>query len=247
MLRRFALILGFALPLLAAAPQAQAQMDARDMEICRSDCMARARDASDPRYRSCVASRCQGQPSRQAAPQRKAAPKPAAGAPALAATAGNWALDRHEALGVSLFTQTEQGVFGLACAPDGVAVRATNGSFRGASLGWITDTGSAGGTIALTPGAAYSETAGAACAPGAAGMVSAVSVVLVDAPVVARGVGQGFGLALPGGEVPVRSGSEVLARFLSSRAVPTQGLAAGLAALAASCPALAAALRGPCP
>lgn len=244
MLRRLALALALAAPLLAPAAPARAQMDARDMEICRQECMARARDASDPRYRSCVASRCQGQAvRRQAAPARK--PAPAAAAPAAASL--RWGLNSHEALGVSLFAQTEQGVFGLACAPEGVAIRATNGLFRGPALGWITDSGSAGGTIALSPGAAYSETAASACALGVAGLAPAASVVLVDAPVNPRGPGLGYALALPGGDVPVMSGSEVLARFPGSRVVPAEGLAAGLGALAASCPALAQALRSPCP
>lgn len=248
-LRRFALVLALALPPLGASQAALAQMDARDMEICRSDCMSRARDASDPRYRSCVATRCQGQAVRRTTPQKRTSQKPAAAATAAPAAAalGAWAMNSHEALGAAVLTQTEQGVLGVACTPEGIAIRATNGLFRGPSLGWITDTGSTGGTIALVPGSPYSQTTGSACALGAAGLASAVSVVLVDAPVTSRGAGQGFALVLPGGDVPVMSGSEVLARFPGARVVPAQGLAAGLGALAASCPALAEALRTPCP
>lgn len=252
MLRRLALILALALPAATTSPQpAQAQMDARDMEICRQGCMARARDASDPRYKSCVRTRCMGeaaprssQPRKPAASRTPAAPSAtAAGALAL----GAWGLATHEALGAGVHTQTEQGVIGLACTAEGVALRATNGLFRGPQLGWITDTGSAGGSIPLSPGAAYSETRGAACALGVAGLGSATTLILVDAPVIARGPGAGFALDLPGGAVPVGSGSEVLARFPGARTVPAQGLATGMAALAASCPALAQALRGPCP
>jgi hypothetical protein len=252
MLRRLALIVSLALPSAFAAPEAaKAQMDARDMEICRQSCMARARDASDPRYRSCVRSRCQGQPVRRTTgTQRRTTSKPAASAAApaaaAAAVAGLWALNTHEALGASVHTQSDQGVMGLACVPEGVAIRVTNGLFRGPSLGWLTDTGSAGGTIPLTPGAAYSEIRGGACDLGIAGLASATSLVLVDAPVAARGTGQGFALSLPGGEVPVMSGSEVMARFPGARVLPAQGLAAGLGALAASCPALGEALRSPC-
>lgn len=244
MLRHIALILALAVPAATLAPQAHAQMDARDMEVCRSECMARARDASDPRYRSCVATRCHGEPARRTttAPRRTTTAAP----PAPPKVEG-WALNTHPALGVSLHVQTEQGVLGLACAPGGLAIRATNGLFRGPSLGWLTDTGSAGGAIALSPGAAYSETADSACAIGAAGLGSAVSVVLVDTPVTARGPGMGYSLAVPGGEVPVMSGSEVLARFPGAWVVPAQGLAAGLGALSAGCPALAEALRSPCP
>lgn len=254
MLRRLAYILALALPAALTAPDAaQAQMDARDKEICRQECMARARDASDPRYRSCVRSRCEGQavrrssgsstPRRTTKPGTPAAPAAAAGALAV----GAWGLATHEALGAGVHTQTDQGVIGLSCLPDGVAIRATNGLFRGPVLGWITDSGTAGGTIALTPGAAYSETRGAGCALGVAGLSSATTLMLVDAPVTARGAGAGFVLDLPGGAVPVMSGTELAARLPGTRTVPAQGLATGLAALAASCPALATALRGPCP
>lgn len=255
MLRRLALILALALPPALAAPDAaQAQMDARDMEICRQQCMARARNASDPRYTACVRTRCEGQPARRSSSQRrttsqpKAAPAaPAAAAAAGALTIGAWGLASHAALGDGVHTQTEQGVIGLSCVPEGVALRASNGLFRGAVLGWITDTGSAGGTIPLTPGAAFSETRGAGCALGVAGLGTATSLVLVDAPVTSRGPGAGFALDLPGGALPVMSGADLAARLPGTRTVPVQGLATGLAALAATCPALAQALRGPCP
>lgn len=250
MLHRLALILALALPAIGALPQAaRAQLDARDMEICRSDCMARARDASDPRYRSCVASRCQGQAVRRAQTPRRNTPKPAAVAAAAPAVlpVGVWQMGAHDAVGAGLLMQTEQGVLALACSPEGVALRATNGLFRGASLGWITDTGSAGGTVALAPGAVYSQTSMSACAMGAAGLAPAGSVVLVDAPVTRRGAGMGFSVGLAAGEMSVMSGSEVLARVPGARFMPTAGLAAGLGALAAQCPALADALRNPCP
>ena len=238
MLRRIAAALVL---MLMVPPPAQAQMDARDMEICRQQCMARARDASDPRYTSCVRTRCGGQaaPRRSAAPPRKQAAAPPAEAPP-----GQWALDQHPALGVSVHVQTEQGVIGLACAPEGVAIRATNGMFRGPALGWITDTGSAGGSIGMTPGAVYSETRGPACALGVPGLANATALVLVDAPVVSRG--RAHALVLNGAEVPVTSGADLQARFPGTRSVPLPGLAAGMAALSASCPHLAEALRQPC-
>lgn len=230
--------------LMVPAPPALAQMDARDMEVCRQQCMARARDASDPRYGSCVRTRCEGQP----APRRAAAPprKQAAATPA-APPPGQWALDSQAALGPSVHVQTDQGVIGLACAADGVAIRATNGMFRGPALGWITDTGSAGGTLTLSRGAVYSEIRGPACDLGIPGLVGATALVLVDVPVLSRGPGQGYALVLNGAEVPAASGAEVQARFPGTRSVPLPGLATGLAALSASCPPLAAALRQPCP
>ncbi len=218
MLRRLALIAALALSSAMAAPQAaRAQMDPRDLEICKQQCLSRASSHADPRYTSCVRSRCQGQPARRSSgsTQRKSAPRTSAS--------------------------------GLSCAPEGVALRATNGLFRGPVLGWITDTGSAGGSIPLTPGAAYSESRGAACALGVAGLGSASALILVDVPVTARGPGAGFALDLPGGPVAVMSGAEVQARLPGTRSLPAQGLASGLAALAASCPALAEALRSPCP
>jgi len=247
MLHRLVVILALVLPALGALPQpARAQMDARDMEVCRQECMARARNASDPRYRSCVATRCEGRVVRRAPTQRRKVQSPAA--PAAAGPAvGVWAMHTHDALGAGLMTQTDQGVLGLACVPEGVAIRATNGLFRAAALGWITDTGSSGGTVPLSPGAAFSQASGSACALGVAGLASAVSVVLVDAPMTARGLGRGFDLEFPGGAAPVMSGSEVLARYPGARVVPARGLAAGLGALAASCPALAMALQSPCP
>lgn len=240
MLHRIAAVLVL---MLLVPPPAQAQMDARDMEICRQQCMARARDASDPRYSSCVRTRCEG----QAAPRRTTAPprKQAAAAPPPPPPAGQWALDQHPALGVSVHVQTEQGVIGLACAPEGVAIRATNGMFRGPALGWITDTGSAGGSLTMTPGAIYSETRGPACALGVPGLAGATALVLVDAPVVSRG--RAHALVLNGAEVPVASGADVQARFPGTRSVPLPGLAAGMTALSASCPHLAEALRQPCP
>lgn len=254
MLRRLALIVALALPAAGTPDRAQAQMDARDMEICRQQCLSRARSHSDPRYTSCVRTRCEGQPARRSSTQRRTTSQPKAARPAAAPAAaagalalGAWGLASHEALGAGVHTQAEQGVMGLSCAPEGVAIRATNGLFRGPVLGWITDTGSAGGSIPLTPGAAYSETRGAACALGVAGLGSATALILVDAPVTARGPGAGFALDLPGGAVPVMSGAEVQARFPGTRSLPAQGLATGLSALAASCPALAEALRGPCP
>ena len=239
MLRRIAAALVL---MLLVPPPAQAQLDARDMEICRQQCMARARDASDPRYGSCVRTRCEG----QAAPRRSTAPprKQAAATPA-EPPPGQWALDQHPALGVSVHVQTEQGVIGLACAPEGVAIQATNGMFRGPALGWITDTGSAGGSLTLIPGAIYSETRGPACALGVPGLANATALVLVDAPVVSRGTA--YALVLNGAEVPVTSGADVQARFPGTRSVPLPGLAAGMAALSASCPHLAEALRQPCP
>lgn len=227
---------------LMLAPDARAQLDARDMEICRQQCMSRARDASDPRYGACVRTRCEGQAPRRAAPSRRAAAPVAPAAPA-----GQWALDTHDALGVSVHVQTEDGLIGVACAPEGVAIRVTNGMFRAPVLGWITDTGSAGGTIQPTPGAVHSEIRGSACALGVPGLSAATALVLVDAPVVPKGAGQGFGLTLPSGEVTVATGAEVQARFPGTRHVPVPGLAAGLGALAASCPPLAEALRQPCP
>lgn len=251
MLRRLVLIVALAFPAAGTPDRAQAQMDARDMEICRQQCLSRARDHSDPRYTSCVRTRCEGQPARRSSggTQRKSTPRTSAPAAAAAGalTIGAWGLASHEALGAGVHTQTDQGVIGLSCAPEGVALRATNGLFRGPVLGWITDTGSAGGSIPLTPGAAYSETRGAACALGVAGLGSATALILVDAPVTARGPGAGFALDLPGGAVPVMSGAEVQARFPGTRSLPAQGLATGLSALATSCPALAQALRGPCP
>jgi hypothetical protein len=255
MLRRLALIAALALSSAMAAPQAaRAQMDPRDLEICKQQCLSRASSHADPRYTSCVRSRCQGQPARRSSgsTQRKSAPRTSASAPAAAAAAGAlaigaWGLATHEALGAGVHTQSDQGVIGLSCAPEGVALRATNGLFRGPVLGWITDTGSAGGSIPLTPGAAYSESRGAACALGVAGLGSASALILVDVPVTARGPGAGFALDLPGGPVAVMSGAEVQARLPGTRSLPAQGLASGLAALAASCPALAEALRSPCP
>jgi hypothetical protein len=247
MLHRLVLILALVLPAIGALPQAaRAQLDARDMELCRQDCMARARDASDPRYRSCVASRCQGQTVRRAQTPRRNTPKPAAAAP-VGLPLGVWKMGDHPAVGAGLLMQSEQGVLALACSPEGVAIRATNGLFRAASLGWITDTGSAGGTVALAPGAVYSQTSMSACAMGAAGLAPAESVVLVDAPVTARGAGMGFAVGLAAGEMSVMSGSEALARVPGARLMPTEGLAAGLGSLAAQCPALAEALRNPCP
>lgn len=243
--RRLAAAIALILTVLLTAPEARAQMDARDMEICRQQCMARARDTSDPRYKSCVRTRCEGQPAARRsapAPKRAAAPPPVAEPPP-----GMWALDSHEALGLSVHVQTGDGVIGLACAPEGVAIRATNGLFRGPALGWITDTGSAGGTIPLAPGAIHSEAKGPACALGVPGLSAAGALVLVDAPVTPQGAGQGFALSLPGGEVPVASGAEVQARFPGVRSLPLPGLAAGIGALAAGCPPLAEALRQPCP
>ena len=244
MLRCILATIPLVLTLVALAPAAQAQLDARDMEICRQQCMSSARDADDPRYKSCVRTRCMGQPAvRRTAP----APKQSASAAAPATPPGTWALGSSETLGVSVHVQTDQGVIGVACAPEGVAIRATNGLFRAPSLGWITDTGSAGGTIQLSPGAIYSEATGPVCALGVPGLAAATALVLVDAPVVPKGRGQGYGLTLPAGEVPVASGAEAQARFPGARNVPVPGLAAGLGALAASCPPLAEALRQPCP
>ena len=244
MLRRSLATSSVLLTLFAVPPAAQAQMDARDMEICRQQCMSSARDADDPRYKSCVRTRCMGQPAvRRTAP----APKQSTSAAAPATPPGTWALGSSEALGVSVHVQTDEGVIGIACAPEGVAIRATNGLFRAPALGWITDTGSAGGTIQLSPGAIYSEATGPACALGVPGLAAATALVLVDAPVVPKGRGQGYGLTLPVGEVPVASGAEAQARYPGARNVPVPGLAAGLGALAASCPPLAEALRQPCP
>lgn len=243
MLRRLAVLIALAAAMMVEAPPALAQ-DARDIEVCRQQCMARARDASDPRYRSCVASVCEGRAVRRTTPTPRRTTAPAE---APAAPVGQWAMDTHPALGVGLRIQTEQGVLGLACVPEGVALRATNGLFRGPTLGWVTDNGGAGGMVALTPGAAYSETSANACAMGVAGMASAVSLVLVDAPVTGLGRGRGYVLNVDGTEVPVMSGSEIIARFPGARVVPAQGLAAGLGALAASCPAIAEAMRSPCP
>lgn len=242
MLRRSLATIPVLLTLVAVTPAAQAQMDARDMEICRQQCMSGARDADDPRYKSCVRTRCMGQPA-----VRRTAPAPRQSAAAPAPPQGTWALGSSEALGVSVHVQTDEGVIGIACAPEGVAIRATNGLFRAPALGWITDTGSAGGTIQLTPGAIYSEASGPACALGVPGLAAATALVLVDAPVVPKGRGLGYGLTLPAGEVPVASGAEAQARLPGARNVPVPGLAAGLGALATSCPPLAEALRQPCP
>ena len=246
---RLALILAL-LPMSAVTVPgaALAQLDARDMEICRQECMARARDASDPRYRSCVRSRCNGEPVRRTtAPRRNAAPKAAAPAAAAAVALGSWAVADHPALGNILMTQAEQGALGLGCTATGAEIRATNGLFGGAALGWITDTGSAGGTIPLSPGAAFSQAAGDACNPGIAGLASAGALVLVTAPVTSRGRGQGYSGALPGGEIRVLSGAELQLRVPGVRVLPVPGLAAGITALGASCPAVALALRTPCP
>jgi hypothetical protein len=252
MFHRLVLSLGLALTGMFALPAAPAlaQMDAREMELCRQQCMARARDASDPRYRSCVRTRCEGQPAARTQPrqtQPRQTQRQAAPAAAAAAALGTWALGSHPALGVSAHVQTETGVIGLACAPEGAAIRVTNGLFRGASLGWITDTGTGGGTVPMAPGALYSEITGSACALGLPGLMAANALVLVDAPVVMLGAGKGFALRLPGGDVPVRSGAEVQARLPGVRNVPVPGLAAALGSLAQSCPGLAQAMAQPCP
>lgn len=220
-----------------------AQMDARDMEICRQQCLSRARDASDPRYRSCVRTRCEGQ---RAQPQRKTQPR--AAAPAVAAPPeGSWTLGNHAAVGTAVHVQTETGVIGLACSADGAAVRVTNGMFRSPVLSWITDTGTGATSIPMAPGAVYSEVTGNACDLGLPGLMAANSLVLIDAPVAAQGAGQGFVVGLPGGDVTLSTGAEALARFPNVRNVPLPGLATALGSLAQSCPGLAAAMAQPCP
>lgn len=246
MLSRLALMLSLAVPAWVGAPSsALAQLDARDMEICRQSCMARARDASDPRYKSCVRTRCMGQRERRAtAPRRDAQPRsPAQAGPAI----GLWAVATHEALGDGVMTQAQQGVLGLSCTPEGAALRATNGLFKGPVMGWITDNGGAGGTIALSPGNAYSEQRADACGLGIAGLAAAGAVVLVDAAVTPLGRGQGFAVALPQGSVTVMSGAELQFRVPGATTLPAQGLANGIATLGATCPVVAAALRVPCP
>lgn len=252
-----AFVLAPAFSLALAAPPALAQMDAREAEQCRMSCMLGARDASDPRYRNCVRQRCsataapaQRRSTTQSRPANRAAAAPpaaAAGAAAIAAEA--WSLGDHPALGPGVMIQTDQGVIGLACMPDGVALRVTNGMFRGPALGWITDNGSAGGTVALQPGEPFSQTAGTACALGVPGLATAGSVVLIDAPVTPRGgrPGQGYDIDAGGMPVAVTSGADLLARMPGARLVTLAGFGAAVAPLTAQCPALAGAFARPCP
>jgi len=108
MLRCILATIPLVLTLVALAPAAQAQLDRpRQWSISpTSNASSSARDADDPRYKSCVRTRCMGQPAvRRTAP----APKQSTSSAAPATPPGTWALGSSETLGVSVHVQTDRG------------------------------------------------------------------------------------------------------------------------------------------
>lgn len=238
-------------PLLLAAPapvQAQ-RLDGRDRQICLEECIGRTRGPGDPRYRACVAQRCDGQQvRRQTTPRRTAEPAPA---PAALPAFGTWTWGVHPALGASAHVQMPQGVFGIGCTPDGqgIALRVTNGLFTGPGLTVMYNNSGRALGIPIAPGSVWSQAAGNACQVGWSELTSASSLVLI--PGLPDGVedtaaGPQVVIAHPAGRTPVASGADAAVR-LQAIVVPLATAAGPLAQFLSSCPAVQAAVAQPCP
>ncbi len=215
-----------------------AQDDPMAVQRCVWQCLAGAKDANDPAYGACVASRCGDDE----------APADSPATPAADAGPG-WTYGADEVIGSSAHIATGSGAIGFTCGSQGpeVTLMVDNGLFQDEDLVLLFDNAPSSVALSRGPGA-FSATRDAACFLALSEFRTAHTLFIAPGKLTAiraEGDQSVKTITLNGRDVGIRRGVEAV-DALGARVVPLTGSSRAIETMLAGCPDVRADIANDC-
>lgn len=235
------LVVLWPVPTMAEVPE-----DVMEVQRCVWRCQAEY-GTDDPRYGTCVATRCNGEAALD--PVLPPAPELSPLAPGPGVLTGVWTYANHPVLGPSAHLETGAGTLGLGCGihAAGIGLRLQNSFFVEPAMTWITAPGGSAATLRRMQGD-WSGVDGDTCTVPVEALAMSEALYLVPAAIARlQQTEAGVVITLSDGvrTGEVLTGPEALAAF-GGYVVPLTGAHAAISALLEACPSARQAVLNGC-